>query len=81
LVEAWRTKQTADGGPPVDYGHCVSFDHHTRQFLAAILENAACVSPAWQPYLLAASVHYFHGTQTPDNPVIRHVHEALQHKG
>ena len=47
----------------------------------AILEDAACVSPALRPHLLAASVHYLHGTQTPDNPVIRQVQEALQHKG
>ncbi len=56
-------------------------DAHEYKFLAAILEDAACVSPAWQPHLLAASVHYFHGTQTPDNPVIQHVQEALKHKG
>jgi hypothetical protein len=57
-----------------------SDDAHEYKFLAAILENAACVSSAWQPHLLAASVHYFHGTQTPNNSVIQHVQEALQHK-
>jgi hypothetical protein len=56
-------------------------DSHEYKFLAAILEDAARVSPAWQPHLLAASVHYFHGKQTPDNPVIQQVQEALQHKG
>jgi hypothetical protein len=56
-------------------------DSHEYKFLAAILEDAACVSPAWRPHLLAASVHYFHGSQTPDNPVIQHVKEALRHKG
>jgi len=56
-------------------------DAHEYKFLAAILEDAAWVSPAWQPHLLAASVHYFHGKQTPDNPVMQHVQEALQHKG
>ena len=56
-------------------------DAHEYKFLAAILEDAANVSPAWQPHLLAASVHYFHGKQTPDNPVIQHVQEALQRKG
>jgi hypothetical protein len=56
-------------------------DAHEYKFLAAILEDAARVSPAWQPHLLAASVHYFHGKQTPDNPVMQHVQEALQHKG
>jgi hypothetical protein len=58
-----------------------SDDAHEYKFLAAILEDAACVSPALRPHLLAASVHYFHGTKTPDNPVIRHVQEALPHKG
>ena len=55
-------------------------DAHEYKFLAAILEDAALVSPAWQPHLLAASVHYFHGTQTPNNPVIQHVQEALRHR-
>src|SRR5262245_38923769 len=58
-----------------------SEDAHEYKFLAAILEDAACVSPAWQPHLLAASVHYFHGQHTPDNPVMLHVQEALQHSG
>jgi hypothetical protein len=58
-----------------------SDDAHEYKFLAAILEDAGYVSPTWQPHLLAGSVHYFHGTQTPDNPVIQHVQDALQHKG
>src|SRR5262249_18133551 len=57
-----------------------SDDAHEYKFLAAILEDAACVIPAWQPHLLAASVHYFHGKQTPDNPVIQQVQEALSRK-
>lgn len=52
-------------------------DHHEYKFLAAILEDAALVSPEWQPHLLAASVHYFHGPQTPDNPVVQQTREAL----
>src|SRR5262249_47896270 len=56
-------------------------DAHEYKFLAAILEDAACVSPQWRPHLLAASVHYFHGKQTPDNPVMQQVQEALHHKG
>lgn len=54
-------------------------DAHEYKFLAAILEDVGCVSPEWHPHLLAASVHYFHGTQTPDNPVIQQVREALGH--
>src|SRR5262249_14002779 len=32
-------------------------DAHEYKFLAAILEDAACVSPEWQPHLLAGSGH------------------------
>lgn len=53
-------------------------DAHEYKFLAAILEDATCVSPQWQPHILAASVHYFHGTQTPDNPVIHQVQATLK---
>ncbi|HMF11699.1 MAG TPA: hypothetical protein VKE94_05315, partial [Gemmataceae bacterium] len=56
-------------------------DAHEYKFLAAILEDARHVSPGWQPHLLAASVHYFHGTQTPDNPIMQQVREALRHVG
>lgn len=55
-----------------------SNDTHEYKFLAAILEDATQVSPEWQPHLLAASVHYFHGNQTPDNPVIEQAREALR---
>lgn len=58
-----------------------SNDHHEYKFLAAILEDATQVSPEWQPHLLAASVHYFHGNQTPDNPVIQQAREVLKKIG
>ena len=58
-----------------------SNDTHEYKFLAAILEDATQVSPEWQPHLLAASVHYFHGNQTPDNPVIEQAREALRKIG
>jgi hypothetical protein len=54
-----------------------SNDTHEYKFLAAILEDAGLVSPEWRPHLLAASVHYFHGDRSPDNPVIQQVREAL----
>jgi hypothetical protein len=56
-------------------------DAHEYKFLAAILEDTAFVSSPWQPHLLAASVHYFHGNQTPANPVVQQAQEALKHKG
>jgi hypothetical protein len=55
-----------------------SNDTHEYKFLAAILENAGWVSPEWRPHLLAASVHYFHGDRSPDNPVIQQAREALR---
>jgi hypothetical protein len=54
-----------------------SNDHHEYKFLAAILEDVGWVSPQWRPHLLAASVHYFHGDRSPDNPVIQQVRDAL----
>jgi len=54
-----------------------SNDTHEYKFLAAILENARWVSPEWRAHLLAASVHYFHGDQSPDNAVILQAREAL----
>ena len=66
--------------------HCwlcrkASNDHHEYKFLAAILEDATLVSPEWQPHILAASVHYFHGNQTPDNPVIQQARDAIRKMG
>src|SRR4029079_11478101 len=55
-----------------------SNDTHEYKFLAAILEDVGWVSPEWRPHLLAASVHYFHGDKSPDNPVIQQVREALR---
>ena len=55
-----------------------SNDTHEYKFLAAILEDVGWVSPEWRPHLLAASVHYFHGDKSPDNPVIQQAREALR---
>ncbi len=55
-----------------------SNDHHEYKFLAAILEDATLVSAYCQPQLLAASVHYFHGNRSPDNPVILQARDALR---
>jgi hypothetical protein len=54
-----------------------SNDHHEYKFLAAMLEEVNLVSAEWQPHLLTASIHYFHGSQSLDNPVIRQTREAL----
>jgi hypothetical protein len=66
----------------VQAAHCwlcrkASNDTHEYKFLAAMLEDVGWVSPEWRPHLLAASVHYFHGNQSPDNSVIQQVREVL----
>ena len=58
-----------------------SGDYHDYKILAAMLENAEWVSPEWQPHLLAASVHYSHGKQSPDYPAVQQAREALRIKG
>jgi hypothetical protein len=58
-----------------------SNDTHEYKFLAAILEDVGWVSAEWRPHLLAASVHYFHGDKSPDNPVIQQARDALRKVG
>jgi hypothetical protein len=58
-----------------------SNDAHDYKFLAAIVEAAGRVSPEWRPHLLAASVHFLHGTQSPDHPVVARAREALASLG
>jgi hypothetical protein len=55
-----------------------SSDPHEYKFLAAILEEAQTASREWQPHLLAASVHFLHGKQSPDYPAVEQAREALQ---
>ena len=55
-----------------------SADPHEYKFLAAILEETQSASPEWQPYLLAASVHFLHGKRSPDYPAVQQAREALQ---
>ena len=56
-------------------------DAHDYKFLAAIFEEAQWVSPQWQPHLLAASVHFLHGKQSLDHPVVQQAREALRKMG
>jgi hypothetical protein len=55
-----------------------SADPHEYKFLGAILEEARSASPQWQPHLLAASVHFLHGNQSPEYPAVQQAREALQ---
>ena len=58
-----------------------SSDAHDYKYPAAIFEAARWVSPRWRPHLLAASVHFLHGEQSPDHPVIQQAREALGKQG
>jgi hypothetical protein len=52
-------------------------DPHDYKFLATILEEAEAGSPEWQPHILAASVHFIHGKQSPDYHAVQQAREAL----
>jgi hypothetical protein len=56
-------------------------DPHEYKFLAAILEEAELASPQWRPHILAASVHFLHGQQSPDFPAVQQAREALKGNG
>jgi hypothetical protein len=58
-----------------------SGDAHDYKYPAAIFETAGSVSPRWQPHLLAASVHFLHGKQSPDHTVVLQSREALRKRG
>jgi hypothetical protein len=56
-------------------------DPHEYKFLAAMLEEGHWVSRPWQPHMLAASVHFLHGEQSVDHPVVVQASEALETRG
>lgn len=41
-------------------------NHHDIKFPTAVFENLNFVSPIWRGHLLATSVHWLHGYQSPD---------------
>src|SRR5882672_416698 len=53
-------------------------DAHDYKFSAAILEDAALLSPAWRDRFLAASVHHLKGSQSPDNGLVARIRGALR---
>ncbi|HET6407175.1 MAG TPA: hypothetical protein VFG14_04780, partial [Chthoniobacteraceae bacterium] len=55
-----------------------SLDPHDIKFPAAIFEDAAHASAPWRPFLLAASVHSLHGSQSPDTTVLLQVRDAIK---
>jgi hypothetical protein len=74
-----------DGGDPkalIDEARRLIFtkgmDAHDYKFSAAILEDAALLSPVWRDRFLAASVHHLKGTQSPDNGLVARIRESLK---
>ncbi|MEQ1860153.1 MAG: hypothetical protein ABMA13_09470 [Chthoniobacteraceae bacterium] len=55
-----------------------TINSHDVKFPIAIFENAGWVSPEWRPHLLAASVHFLHGTKMVDSDVVQRARVALK---
>ncbi len=53
-------------------------DPHHYKYAAAIFEDYDLVSPEWRPHLLATSVYYLRGSETPDSPLMQQVREAVR---
>ena len=51
---------------------------HDMKFPIAIFEDYAQVSPVWRPHLLATSVYWLKGSDTPDSAVIQQAREAVR---
>jgi hypothetical protein len=51
---------------------------HDFKFPVACLEHYQYASPEWRPNLLAASVHYLHGTRMEDSLAVREARDALR---
>ena len=51
---------------------------HDIKFPIAIFEDYAQVSPVWRPHLLATSVYWLKGSDTPDSTVIQQAREAIR---
>lgn len=57
------------------------YDAQENKLPAAMFEDRESISPEWRPRLLAASVHWLHGKQSPDSPVALQAREALRKIG
>jgi hypothetical protein len=53
-------------------------DAHDYKFSAAILEDAALLSPTWRDRFLAAAVHHLKGSQSPDNGLVARIREVVK---
>ena len=51
---------------------------HDVKFPVAMFEDYAQVSPTWRPHLLATSVYWLKGSDTPDSAVVQQAREAVR---
>lgn len=51
---------------------------HDMKFPIAIFEDYAQVSPVWRPHLLATSVYWLKGSDTPDSAVTQQARDAVR---
>jgi hypothetical protein len=52
-------------------------DSHDYKFSSAALEDYYHVTPAWRGRFLATSMFNLHGTQDPDNALVKRTRAAL----
>ncbi len=55
-----------------------SVNAHDVKFPVAIFEDYAQVSPVWRPHLLATSVYWLKGSDTPDSAIVQQAREAVR---
>ncbi len=53
-------------------------DVHDFKFPPAIFEDAALVDEKWRPHLMAASVYWLPGSDSPESPVFKRAREAVR---
>jgi hypothetical protein len=75
-------RRTADHGPFFRTAERLlcrksSEEVHDFKFPVACFEHYRYASAEWKPNLLAASVHYLHGTRMDDSAAVREAREAL----
>ena len=54
-----------------------TYNAHNYKFPAAIFEDYELVNPKWRPHILATSVNWLYGCQSPYSPVYLQVSDSL----
>jgi hypothetical protein len=54
---------------------------HYYKYPVALFEDQRLVSPAWQPYILPATVYFVKDSSAPDSPVMQRARDAVRSLG